>query len=138
MENTSTKLSTIDFPIRTSLPDICPYNPNCPDEIINSIIGHLSQPLQEIVRYLFANHQSDEFTVSKDVDELGIPIRKLERMFNQELTFTPNECLEQIRIYHVYKQLNENPFLRIKDAFYKAGFKSRAAFEYVRKKYPLR
>ncbi|MFB3895694.1 MAG: helix-turn-helix domain-containing protein [bacterium] len=138
MEIPNMQFPTIQLPVQTSLHAICPYSPNCPQEVINPLIRHLSKPLQEVIKYLLINHQAEQFSVSSVVDGLGIPMRKLERIFSYELSCTPTECLARIRIYHVYKQLNENPVLSFKEAFIKAGFKSRAAFEYARKKYSIR
>ncbi|MDI6782919.1 MAG: helix-turn-helix domain-containing protein, partial [bacterium] len=127
---------TIDFPIQACPHTECPYNPECPPEIVESLLAQLSPKLKLAVEYLRKNHKDPSFTIVSLGTEFNISLRCLEQLFSEELGYTPKECLEQIRINHYRKQLNEHEFRGVKETFGNAGFNSRGSFEYTRKKYP--
>lgn len=125
----------IDFPIQVCSHPTCFYNPECSIETVDSILGHFSPKLKTAVNFLRINHNNPLFTVNHLKAEYGPSLRYFEKLFSQELRCTPKECLEQIRIYHFWKQMKEDAFLEIKRAFSKAGFSSRGSFEYAYRKY---
>lgn len=129
-------LDVVRFPLQPCIHTNCPYNPDCPPEIVESLLANLSPKLKSAVDFLIKNHQDPAFTVTRLEQEFNISLRCFEQLFIEELGCTPKECLEQIRINHFRKQRTEHEFREVKEAFSKAGFNSRGSFEYARKKYP--
>jgi transcriptional regulator GlxA family with amidase domain len=136
MPRSRTRSLAIDFPIQACLHIECPYNPECPPEIVESLLAQLSPKLKLAVEYLRKNHKDPSFTVASLEKEFNISLRCFEQLFSEELGCTPIQCLEQLRIFHVQKQMNEHPMRRLKEAWDKAGFNSRWSYYYALNKYP--
>ncbi|MFB3897267.1 MAG: hypothetical protein ACE14V_13280 [bacterium] len=127
----------IAFPILASRHEVCPYNPTCSPQIMESLLKRLSPKLKTAIKYLLQHHFEPTFTIMKLTDEFGHSQRYFERLFLKELGSTPKECLSQIRICHYHKQRHEWQYRRPFEAYTKAGFNSSGSFEYAHKKYPL-
>lgn len=136
MPNSRKRNKGIYFPLQRCDHRNCPYNPECPSEIIESLLTNLSPKLKAAVDFLRKNHHSQEFTITELEQEFNVSLRCFEQMFTQELGCTPKQCLDQLRISH-FRQLTQNKnFLSIKEAMHKSGFRTRSNCYYALHKHP--
>lgn len=101
---------------------------------LNMIETKHSDDLNRIIKIINANFSNDGFSLESCSELTGISKRQISKVLNSELNQTFTDLLNQMRIDHAIKLMNEQEKLRLADIALACGFINQQYFSVVFKK----